>query len=77
MFSPLNRESGSGKNRPRMCKILDSLSPFSHGPRRKFSRLFYLLEGKRLRDGLFLWVGLRIAFLLHLSSVARIRSGKA
>ena len=78
MFSLLNSHTDKGKDTPRMCKILDSLSEVFHGIRTRFGRLFYLLEGKRLnRDGLLLWVGLRIAFFLHLTALARIRSGKA
>jgi hypothetical protein len=72
MFSLLNSGHGRGKSGARMCKILNSLSEFFRGPRQRRSGPFYLLEGKRFRDALFLWVGLRIAFLLHLPVVARI-----
>ena len=76
MFSLLNSGNDKGKERARMCKILDSLSVFFHAVRQRFGRPFYLLEGKRLSDCLFLWVGLRIAFLVHLPAFARMRPGK-
>ena len=77
MFSLLNIEPGKGKRMHMVSKILNSLPKSLHGFRLAFGRPFYLLEDKRLSDGLFLWVGLRIAFLLLLPTVARMRSGKA
>jgi hypothetical protein len=76
MFSLMNTRGDEGKNSAWMCKILDFLSEFFRGIRQPLGRLFYLLEGQRLRDGLLLWVGLRIAFLPHMRAFARIRSGR-
>ena len=77
MFSLLNTKIDKGRDPAKVCKFLDSLSVFFHAMRQRFGRPFYLLEGRRLRDRLFLWVGLRIAFLVHLPAFARIRAGKA
>jgi hypothetical protein len=76
VFSLLNSQTVAGKNPARMCKILDSLSLFSHGIWRRFLRPFYLLEGLRLRSMLSPRVGYGIAFFLRQPALLRIRSGK-
>jgi len=76
MFSLLNTESDRGNNPARMCKILNSLSPFLHEVLRQFSRPFYLIEGERLKSGRFAGVGHGIALLVRQPVLLRIRSGK-
>ncbi len=76
MFSPLNRQSGRGKNPARMCKILNSLSPFFRGIWRQFLRSFYLVEGKRLTSEHFAGDGHGIALLFCQPVLLRIRRGQ-
>jgi hypothetical protein len=76
MFNILNKEPGKGKNSPRVCKFLDSLSPFSHGIRRLRESLSYVLERMGFRNRGFQPVGLRIAFSIGRPAFLGIRSGK-
>ena len=76
MFNLLNSRIGKGKSSARMCKILNSLSPFFHCPRLLFSWSLYLVERERFRSVLFPGVGNRIAFLNPQPVLLRIRSGK-
>jgi hypothetical protein len=76
MFNMLNKGMGKGKNSPRVCKFLDSLSVFSHGIQRFHGSLCYLLERMGFRNRGFQPVGLRIAFFIGRLAFLGIRSGK-
>jgi hypothetical protein len=62
MFNILNTLPETGKQSPIVCKILDSLSAFSHGILLPLERPFYPLERMGLRNHGFRAFGLRIAF---------------
>jgi hypothetical protein len=76
MFNMLNSWVGKGKNSPRVCKFIDSLSAFWHGIQRFRESLSYLLEQMGLRNRAFQPVGLRIAFSIARPTFLGIRSGK-
>lgn len=76
MFSLLNKPARTGKIRTRMCKILDCLSPFCRGIRRRFLLASYPLASERVSRMLFSKVGYRIAFPIPQPVLLRVRSGK-
>jgi hypothetical protein len=76
MFSLLNTVWRRGKNRARMCKILNSLSQFFQGLGRRLLRPFYLIDGERFRGEAFARVGHGIALLVRQPALLRIRSRK-
>jgi hypothetical protein len=76
MFNMLNATGKRGKKPPVVCKILDGLYEVSHELREWLGRRRYVLEGRRLRNGIFGEVGLRIAFLVRGPVLIRIRSRK-
>jgi hypothetical protein len=76
MFNMLNTGEKRGNKPPMVCKILDGLCEVSDRVRALPGTCRYLIEGRRLRNGVFGDVGLRIAFLIRGSILMRIRSRK-
>ncbi len=59
-----------------VCKFVDCLSGVFYGLAGWFEGPFYVLESRRLRNGVFPSVGLRIALIVLQPVLLRMISGK-